>query len=275
MTGDIVQQHLIVNEGKVKEARRQFQREMQHYSDTVISPQFSTYSLPTVSLENSLCRRGHTLHEGDVLYLKYWNYWVRASGRADDRFDLYFPDFENPNPRIFSMIKDIGVSTAPSSGESHIWEKIARVWRWLEANVTYDSDEYSAISTHLSWPSIDNFAEYYQRHGHLVWAACFSKAHLFASILGRIGIPRWRIIIALSHHTEAGAPPTASHVFVAVYVAERWFYLDPTFVFAVAEFPDFHHKCSIGLLDTVDYQHPFETIPIPSSGFDRIPLIPE
>ena len=270
-----IQQHLKINESKVKEAKEQFLKEMKIFPEPWISPRFYPLPLPPVPVGDAIRRRETTLHEGDVLYLKYWNYWVRAGERAEDRLHLFFPDFENPNPRIFRMIDDIGVTTAPSSGERHIWEKIAGVWQWLGDNVTNDGDEYATIGTHEGWPSIDDYAAYYEAHGHLVWAACFSKAHLFATILGRVGIPRWRIAIATAHHTEGGAPPTASHVFVAVYVAERWFYLDPTFVFAVAEFPGFDHKGSIGLFETVDYQHPFETIPIPLSGFDRVPLLPE
>ncbi len=108
-----------------------------------------------------------------------------------------------------------------------------------------------------------------------MWAACFSKAHLFASILGRVGIPRWRITIAESHHTVGGAPPTATHVFVAVYVAEQWFFLDPTWVYSVPELPDFDGRSSVGLFEEVDYEHPCYTIPIPLSGFDRVPLLPE
>ncbi len=221
--------------------------------------------------ETPIRRRATTLHEGEVLYLKYWNYWVRAGVRADDRVDIFFPDFENTNARIFNLIADIGVTTAPSSGEVHIWEKIRTVWAWLLNNVSY-STAYSTIATR-EWPSIDEFAAYYETHGNLVWGTCFTKAHLFASLLGRVGIPRWRIMSVSAHHTFDGNPPTASHVYVAVYVNERWYYLDPTFVFAVPVLPEFDSISSVGLLPTMDYVHPFTGIPIPLSGFTRIPML--
>lgn len=219
-------------------------------------------------------RRVTTLHEGEVLYLKYWNYWVRAGIRADDRADYFFRDFENPNTRIFDLIADIGVTTAPSNGEMHIWEKIRTVWTWLGNNVSANNSEYQTITSIPGrWPSIDDYAAYYETNRNLVWSACFSKAHLFASILGRVGIPRWRIMSITAHHTENDAAPTASHVFVAVYVNERWYYLDPTWVNAVPVLPDFASIGSVGLFNTVDYTHPFKGIPIPLSGFTRIPML--
>ncbi|MCD4707724.1 MAG: transglutaminase domain-containing protein [Candidatus Sabulitectum sp.] len=220
-------------------------------------------------------RRVTTLHEGSILYLKYWNYWVRAGVRADDRANLFFPDFENPNTRIFNMISDIGVTTAPSNGEVHIWEKIRAVWAWLRNNVNHNSANNLVSSSSNNWPSIDEYAAYYEANGYLVWAACFSKAHLFASILGRVGIPRWRIVLITAHHTENGAPPTASHVYVAVYVNEHWYYLDPTGLLTLPVLPEFSSIGSVGFLNTADYMHPFKGIPIPLSGFTRIPMLNE
>jgi hypothetical protein len=260
-----------INEKAFKETVERYYRE-----EIAFHPEMSAF-LEFVGVpkrgEIPIRQRVTTLHEGEVLYLKYWNYWVRAGVRADDRADHFFPDFENPNTRIFDMISDIGVTTAPSNGEIHIWEKIRTVWAWLGANVVSNSSEYGTISASGGWPSIDEYAAYYEAHGNLVWAACFSKAHLFASILGRVGIPRWRIMSITAHHTENGAPPTASHVFVAVYVNEKWYYLDPTWVYAVPALPDFISIGSVGLFTTVDYRYPFKGIPIPLSGFTRIPML--
>jgi hypothetical protein len=263
---------LEIDSGKAAEVEKQYLQEIELHPKIYV-PDKLLLLAPLPVVDDAIRRSESTMYEGNVLYLRYWNYWVRAGERADDRVNIFYPDFENPNPRIFSMIHDIGVTTAPSSGERHIWEKTADVWQWLGLHVTVNGPEYATISTHPAWPSIDDYAAYYQGHGNLVWTACFSKAHLFASILGRVGIPRWRITIAESHHTVGGAPSTATHVFVAVYVAERWFYLDPTWVSAVPKLPGFDGRVSVGLFKQVDYEHPYETIPVPLSGFDRVPLL--
>ena len=157
-----------------------------HKKEIEIYPDLAIFEIDKEKFKKEIPirRRVTTLHEGKILYLKYFNFWVRAGIRADDRSDHFFPDFENPNARIFNLITDIGVTTAPSNGEMHIWEKIRTVWVWLRNNVTSNNTEYGTISTTDGWPSIDEYAAYYETHGCLVWAACFSKAHLFASILG-------------------------------------------------------------------------------------------
>jgi hypothetical protein len=122
------------------------------------------------------------------------------------------------------------------------------------------------------WPSIAELAGYYGTHGELVWSACFSKAHLFANLLGRV-LPRWHTTIVSAHHTEGGAPPTASHVYVGVYLTGRWCYLDPTAVYSGA-LPSFSRRRSVGLFTKVDYEHPFSALPVPLSPLDGVPHLP-
>ena len=117
------------NKPKLKVDQAAFEKTLERYykEEIEIHPK-----LAILSMRKHIVKRGEipirrsvtTLHEGDVLYLKYWNFWVRAGVRADDRANHFFPDFENPNARIFNLIADIGVTTAPSNGEMHIWEKI-------------------------------------------------------------------------------------------------------------------------------------------------------
>lgn len=81
-------------------------------------------------------------------------------------------------------------------------------------------------------------------------------------------------MIASAHHTESGAPPTASHVYVGVYLTDRWYYLDPTAVHA-GPLPAFEERRSVGLFKKVDYQHPFEARPVPLSPLDAVPYLPD
>jgi hypothetical protein len=58
-------------------------------------------------------------------------------------------------------------------------------------------------------------------------------------------------------------------------VADRWFYLDATEAPSEA-FPAFAACRSIGVpsFTTVDYQHPYDFIPVPLSGFTQVPYLP-
>ena len=212
-----------------------------------------------------------TKHEGDVLYYKLWNFWVRAGVQALVRNQYFFRDYEIANADTDALMRAVGFPWRKAETEQEVWQRIGMVWNWLKTNVVDDGAAYHDMSSVPdTWPSIVDFGRYYAAHGRLVWAACFSKAHMFATLLGRMIYPRFRFGIAEGHHTEGGAPPTATHVFVGVYVGNRWYYLDPTFVHSVA-FPDYAHRQAIGNFATVDYEHPYEFLPVPLSGFNYVP----
>jgi hypothetical protein len=226
--------------------------------------------------DTALWKNMTTKHEGAILYHRYWNFWVRAGVNADTRSTLFFRDYEKANADSDKLLRDIGFPGKKAETEEEVWSRITMVWNWMKDHVQDNNAEYGTISSVAGeWPSILDYARYYTAHGNLVWAACFSKAHLFATLLGRMAYPRYRFAIAEGHHTEGGAPPTASHVFVAAYVNNRWLYLDPTAV-RMKTLPDFGHLASVGVpgFATVDYEHPYTLIPVPLSGFDRVPNLP-
>lgn len=218
-----------------------------------------------------------TLHEGEILYSKQWNFWVRATATADARSTWFFSDYETATANTDALLTDCGFPWAKAETEEEIWQRIANVWQWIRDHVYDDGAAYASISPDPTrWPSIVDYANYYMAHGRkLPWAACFSKAHIFTTLLGRVVYPRFRFGIALTHHTEGGAPPTAEHVYTAAYVADRWYFLDATEAPALA-FPAYSARRSIGVpsFTTVDYQHPFDFIPVPLSGFTDVPYLP-
>jgi hypothetical protein len=214
-----------------------------------------------------------TKHEGDVLYFKFWNFWVRAGTQASVDNYAFFRDYEASNTNIDKLLKAIGFPWKKADTEEEVWERIGMLWNWLGAHTVNNGAEYATLFTiPNTWPSIVDYAAYYAAHGNLVWAACFSKAHVFTTLLGRLVYPRFRFGIAEAHHTEDGAPPTATHVYTGIYVSDHWFYLDPTFVYSQS-FPTYARRCSIGSFSTVDYEHPYSFLPVPLSGFDGVPYL--
>ena len=228
-----------------------------------------------VLLADTTVRKMDTKHEGKIIYEKYWNFWVRAGEEGDSRSDIFFRDYKKSDNNTNKLFSDIGVSSSYPKSETEIWDRIAKLWSWLATHVQYNATEYGKVSSQPnSWPSILDYAKYYNTYGKLVWVACFSKAHLFASLLGHIIPIRRRMLLAEAHHTEADAPPTATHVYVAVYVSDRWFYLDPTTLLSTP-FPSFKSRRSIGVENflSVDYEHPYKTIILPGSGFKYVPYL--
>ena len=217
-----------------------------------------------------------TLYEGAKTYVKHWNFWTRTDGEVDQRSERFFRNYESTSPAVTRLVHAVGGPGRVCS-EREIWERIGEVWGWLRTNLRHDNPGYRTLSSLPdAWPSIDDYARYYDQHGRLIWAACFSKAHLFANLLGRVITPRDRIAVASAHHTMAGAPPTATHVYVAVYVADRWFYLDPSYADHF-EFPPFEERRSIGCptAGVIDYQHPYKLLRLPTSTLERVPYLPD
>jgi hypothetical protein len=243
------------------------------YGPWEIHPQVPQPTLPKAPVPAPEMKGMATMYEGTVTYLKFWNFWVRSVTPAAIPTDYFFHNYESGSKQVKSLVTAVGAATHWPHTEQEVWERIATVWHWLGANVRVDGAAYAGLTSAARWPSIEEFAQYYSDHHGLVWAACFSKAHLFAILLGRV-LPRWHVCIASAHHTEGGAPPTASHVYVGVYLTDRWYYLDPTSVYS-GPLPGFKERKSVGPFKKVDYQHPFEARPVPLSPLDGVPYLPE
>jgi len=213
-----------------------------------------------------------TMYEGSITYLKFWNFWVRVGTPALEPSDVFFHNYESGSRQVWDLIAAVGAPTRWPQTEEEVWGRISTVWSWLGANLRVDNAAYASLTAADRWPSIDEFADYYGDHHRLIWAACFSKAHLFALLLGRV-LPRWHVLIATAHHTEGGAPSTASHVYVGVYLTDSWYYLDPSLV-GSGTLPAFSRRKSVGGFTKVDYQHPFQVIPVRLSPLDKTPYLP-
>lgn len=86
-----------------------------------------------------------TKHEGDVLYFKLWNFWVRAGVSADLRSSLFFRDYEQTNSDSKALLQDVGFSSKKAETEEEVWQRIGLVWDWLRNNVSINNSEYSTI----------------------------------------------------------------------------------------------------------------------------------
>ena len=166
------------------------------YGEWAVRPEIvEMVKVPKVA--TAIWKKMATKHEGDVLYYKLWNFWVKVGVKADLRSDIFFRDYERANADTDALLRDVGFPWRKAETEEEVWERIGMVWNWLRDNVQVNNDEYSTISSvDGEWPSIMDYARYYVSHGNLVWAACFSKAHLFATLLGRMVYPRFRFAIA-------------------------------------------------------------------------------
>jgi hypothetical protein len=218
-----------------------------------------------------------TMYEGSVQYDKLWNFWVRHGVQATVN-NSNFRDYEAANAHTKALLRAItGGVVYFRETEETVWWEIGKLWNWLKANIPVPGGDFQIPSSVPdTWPSILDYAKYYVEHRHLAWTMCFSRAHLFATLLGRMmgQHHRFRFGIAAARYPHEGT--LAQHDFVGAYVSDRWFYLDPTAVFNQnVTFPDYAHRQSIGAATGADYEHPYYFIPLPLSELNGVPYLHE
>lgn len=196
-----------------------------------------------------------TLYEGSITYLKFWNFWVRAATPVTPDWDFFFHDYESAAPEVWRMLGDVG-APPPGQGAKKTFGNVScesGTGLGTTSEQTTPHTEILSMQSGAGPPSRSSPATM-MRRGEIVWAACFSKAHLFATFLGRV-LPRWHTTVVSAHHTDGGVPPTASHVYVGVYLTNRWYYLDPTAIPA-GPLPGFNSRGSLGYILTENVHGP-------------------
>ena len=212
-----------------------------------------------------------TTFDGTAAYRAYstllwrdgWvSWWSRLDGIVQDDPDYFFPDFSASSDEIDALLDEMGAGTDTAYASEEIWEKAATVWRWLA-----DNTDSGTCSGESGWPSIEEIADYYNDYGAVAWGSCMSKAQLYATLLGRVGVPVDRLAVAEAHYSE-----TATHCYVVILLSDGWCYLDPTYVYSTT-LPDYLDRVSVGYHATADYTHPYEVVILPGSGLDGVPLV--
>lgn len=224
-----------------------------------------------------------TMYEGDIPYVRHDGFWIRDGASAADGgafFRNYLEGFTDQN--VQDLMNNIGCPVGNSKTDEDTWARVGILWNWLgvHGNITQDPDEVMKIAPNL-WPSISEFAKYYKDHGQLVWGTCGSKAQLFANLLIALRIPLSKFAIVTARHNIDVSPAISQHLYIALYLSGRWFYIDPLASQNAPEkkqFPDFNHACSLGvdeLIPRIDYEHPYSVSPFPESSIAVVPYIPK
>ncbi len=195
-----------------------------------------------------------------------------ASGPHD--VDRDFPELDERSRNIDVLVWRITekwLYDRPSSDEV-IWMRFRRLWNWGKSNIRQDIDELSRLSGDRGGrPSISDMTLAERRLGYVPTGTCYATAHTYATLMARIGIPRDRFAIATAYYGE-----TASHVYLALYISDEWYYFDPSFVRSAPELPiTLSNIQSVGSVDLgVDYPHPISLrFPGEDPLHERLPLL--
>lgn len=115
------------------------------YENWEIHPELSVKLPPAPASEHVIWRRMSTKHEGNILYWKLWNFWVRSGTRADLRSNTFFRDYESANTDTDTLLRDIGFPWRKTETEKEVWSRMGTVWNWLRDNVRTDKEYFYGL----------------------------------------------------------------------------------------------------------------------------------
>jgi hypothetical protein len=230
-----------------------------------------------------------TFYEGVLTYkLHTTGCYVRTGPKAVERMksakalsekDASFAPFKR-TADVIALHKAVGVTVKPGATPEQVWEAARSIIDWHHKHARQDIDEYLAMmkadrpATSEDWPTIAQIARYYARKRELVYAACFSEAHLVFQLFRICGLPTEDFGIASARWVKAGDPKaTPEHVYLGLRVSGDWYYIDPS-----AKLPPPYAKRasvgrSVGLPPGCDYAHPHSFVVVAGARFQAIPLL--
>ena len=204
-----------------------------------------------------------TKYKGDFHYVDSpLGLVLLGQGEVSDKFGSYYPGFKDkPTGQFYTDLAEIATREEVNNTIFGVWNRIRSVWNWIEKNTEVDNDEYKKIldAAAGTWPSPKEYGDYFNEHGKLPLAACFSKAHVFCTLLFWAGIAPWRFGIA-SAPFQVGSK-IANHEYTAVYLGNLWYPLDLTAVYNRKLLAEPIHN--VKSLSNVDYAHPTKYRPYP------------
>jgi hypothetical protein len=220
-------------------------------------------------------RQFRTLHEGLVGYEAYYQsrpfescWWARVGGEVTRDPSAFF-DLRH-TPDVDRLVAAIGLPAERTNDSREIWRRVTTVWGWLRENQLNGRDRnYAAAQRFLAdlhrWPALAEVATMYVRFGGIVWGTCMSRAQMFATLLAAVGVPHERFGIAEARWK----PEYSQHMYVALFLNQRWFYLDPTYIEDElrSDVPS-----SVGR-GAADYVHPRVWTGLPGTRWTTVPRI--
>ena len=221
---------------------------------------------PAVITETTLYEGSKTYHTGSPV-CTYW----RDDGTINDNWDTFFPDIDEENSDIASMLSDIGLPSERTANDTETWRRTRVVWSWLHDHVITagepNYDECNAYrDTYDHWSSIDNMAYMFNQYGGFSWGTgactCMCGAQTLSTLLYRVGILPDRFAIAETRTS----PEYSQHMYVVIRIGCHWYYIDPMCINShpeLSELPE-NAGCLPG-----DYMHPNDLKLLPGSTLEK------
>ena len=246
----------------------------QEPTSTIVSlPADTPIQSPTLTPELPASLKLGTTYEGEKqYYLENGSYW-REDGKLLSDQDYFFPDLNADNPDIQAFLNGFSLPTTPAMTDVEKWQRVRGVWLWLHRNAldtsSPDNVEVKNYLYSLSYnlhpaefPSIDDLAKVNARYHAAYLDSCTANALALATLLYRFGISPQELAVAQTMYDD----PSASHLYVALYISNNWYSIDSVCVGVHTELSDLPENVGC---TTADYEHPYALITLPGSSLKK------
>ncbi len=218
----------------------------------------------------------------------------QTGGTITRRDSFFFKDLDRPSAAVdrFYQRAFAGVDRSTAHTDEAIVEKVAAVleflrtqtWSYMTANAKSDpryaaSDELFSKSRSSSkaplsrWPTLEEYADVWLKHGFLPTGNCTSWALMTAALMRGLGVPPGRFFVSKFNYDHGWI---VEHWVIALELGGRWVCFDPQFRNVLR--PSSPVQFLNGAWDrywSADYEWdmPFEAVLLPGGSLSRMPYI--
>jgi hypothetical protein len=220
-------------------------------------------------------------------YLDKGLFYLR-NGIISNKADFFYPNLTRINrtaPASAKLLADL--KAAPATTDADITARFESVFSLLrtktksymgtDANAKAVSEELFSTcqvaprSPLNRWPSFDEYAAIYAKHGFIPTGNCTSWTQLATTLLYAAGVPVDRIFTAKFNYDMSWL---VEHWVIGVYINNRWYSVDPQHTTRTFKSPKdfdsaYHEKDRPGY----DFKRPFEAFLLPGSSISRVPYL--
>ncbi len=239
---------------------------------------YTTYKL-TPEGDNTLLTNGPL---GDWLYKNSNGELYYEYGEVLHKNKEFFNTvrFEGAAEQLNLVRQEMGVTDRQALTDEEIFEQLKKVWNfWCVSTKSFMGNNVEPIVKEArkyeedeskvrgQWPSIQRYAQCYNKYGFIPVGNCTSNTLAFANLLTLTGIPNEKLAVEVMNPlTQANG----EHWSVIIKLKGKWFWVDPQSTYIkLTTLDDF---TSFPKARNMAYDKPYKVYPFPGNSMTKVPL---
>lgn len=230
-----------------------------------------------------------TYYRGKQYYQLDKGLFYLKSGVVTNKDDFFYPNLSRINRSAPASAKLLAeLKAAPAVTDADIAARFDSVFTLLRTKTKSYMGGKDAAATAASedlfkacqatpksplsrWPSFDEYATAYAKHGIIPTGNCTSWTQLATTLLYAAGVPADRMFTAKFNYDMSWL---VEHWVIGIYANNRWYSVDPQHTTRTFKSPkDFDSPYYEKERPNYDFKRPFEAFLLPGSSINRVPYL--